>query len=69
MATARSGTYDGARSRSRTAAQLSSSSRSTAGTTWHIASGPHNVLHILLTVAALGAGLASRTPTYKEVPA
>jgi hypothetical protein len=28
-----------------------------------------NVLHILLTVAALGAGLASRTTTYKEVPA
>jgi len=28
-----------------------------------------NVLHILLTVAALGAGLASPTHTYKEVPA
>ena len=26
-----------------------------------------NVLHILLTVAALGAALASRSPTYKEV--
>jgi hypothetical protein len=25
-----------------------------------------NVLHILLTAAALGAALASRTPTYKE---
>jgi hypothetical protein len=48
LATARGGTYDGARTRSRTTAQ--------------------NVLHILLTVAA-AAGLASRTPTYKEVPA